>query len=304
MNITMKDLDIGFLGLGLIGGSIARAIKKEYPKTKIQVYTRRKNPDLEKGIEQGIISNLVYTIDEHFSSCDIIFLCAPVLQNIKFLPILKPLLSEHCLITDVGSVKGNIHKVVSELHMEKNFIGGHPMAGSEKTGFANSSATLLEGAYYLLTPTSLTTDTMLRELLDLLACTGSQCVVLSPQEHDNITAAISHIPHIAAAALVNTVQKNELKKSPEDSSGDSKKYSMKDFAAGGFKDITRIASSSPEMWESICLSNKESIDYFLSYYIDTLSSIRKQIADGDADQIRQFFLEAGQYRASIPDKHK
>lgn len=287
----MKDLNIGFLGLGLIGGSIARSIKKANPQTVIQVYTRRKNPDLEKGVHQGILTNLVYEIDEHFSACDIIFLCAPVLKNIDFLKFLKPLIKKDCIVTDVGSVKGNIHKAVKELDLERNFIGGHPMAGSEKTGFANSSSDLLKDSYYLITPTPLTTEEKLQNLLTVLNCTASRCVVLTPEKHDQITAAISHVPHIIAATLVNLVRENDL---PE-------QY-MKEFAAGGFKDITRIASSSPEMWESICLSNKESIDYFLSYYIDSLTKFKKQIAEDDAEGIRQTFLEAGQYRDSMPDK--
>lgn len=287
----MKDLNIGFLGLGLIGGSIARSIKKANPQTVIQVYTRRKNPELEKGVHQGILTNLVYEIDEHFSACDIIFLCAPVLKNIDFLKFLKPLIKKDCIVTDVGSVKGNIHKAVKELDLERNFIGGHPMAGSEKTGFANSSSDLLKDSYYLITPTPLTTEEKLQNLLTVLNCTASRCVVLTPEKHDQITAAISHVPHIIAATLVNLVRENDL---PE-------QY-MKEFAAGGFKDITRIASSSPEMWESICLSNKESIDYFLSYYIDSLTKFRKQIAEDDAEGIRQTFLEAGQYRDSMPDK--
>lgn len=289
----MEDLNIGFLGLGLIGGSIARAIRKEYPQAIIQVYTRRKNPDLEQGVRNGILTNLVYDIDDHFSTCDIIFLCAPVLKNIEFLHTLKPLIKKDCIITDVGSVKGNIHKTVTELDLENNFIGGHPMAGSEKTGFSNSSADLLNNSYYLITTTSLTTEEKLQKLLSLLTCTGSNCVVLSPAEHDQITAAISHVPHIVAASLVNMVKKN-----------DSPNQYMKEFAAGGFKDITRIASSSPEMWENICLSNKESIDYFLSYYIGSLTKFRELIAKEDSESIRQFFSEAGQYRDSIPEKER
>lgn len=288
--IIMQHINIGFLGLGLIGGSIARSIRKSYPDAIIQVYTRRKNPDLEKGVEAGIITNLVYTIDEHFSNCDIIFLCAPVLRNIEFLSLLKPLIKEDCIITDVGSVKGNIHNVVEELQMEDVFIGGHPMAGSEKTGFANSSAELLKDSFYLITPTKSTSEEHLNRLLTLLSCTDSICITLPADEHDNITAAISHVPHIIAVSLVNTVQEN-----------DSKEGYMKQFAAGGFKDITRIASSSPEMWENICLSNKESIDHFLGYYIDKLTEFRKYIADDNGKKIREEFKSAGEYRNSISD---
>ncbi len=288
MVICMDDLNIGFLGFGLIGGSIARAIKAKYPGTVIQVYSRRKNPDLEKGQEEGIITNLIYKIDEHFSSCDIIFLCAPVLKNIEFLQLLQPFIRENCILTDVGSVKGNIHTAVKELGMERHFIGGHPMAGSEKTGYANSSAGLLNNSCYLLTPTKSTPEDNLKQLLELLQCTGAKCIVLSPDEHDNATAAISHVPHIIAASLVNMVQENDT----------SEEY-MKQFAAGGFKDITRIASSSPEMWENICLSNKDSIDFFLSYFIDSLSRFRKLMAEEDSEALRDIFKKAGQYRDSI-----
>lgn len=287
----MKDTNVGFIGLGLIGGSIARAIRAAHPETTIQVYTRRKNPDLEQGVEEGIIDYLLYDIDDHFSHCDIVFLCAPVLNNISFLNRLKPLIKDSCIITDVGSVKGNIHKEARRLDLEKNFIGGHPMAGSEKTGFASSSADLLKDSYYLLTPTPVTTEENLDRLTTLLACTHSHCVVLDARYHDDVTAAISHVPHIIAAALVNLVR-----------TSDDQKETMKTFAAGGFKDITRIASSSPDMWESICLSNQESIDHFLGTYIETLEEFRSHITEGDKNYIHSFFQKAGEYRNTIPDK--
>lgn len=288
MVICMDDLNIGFLGFGLIGGSIARSIKEKHPGAVVQVYSRRKNPDLEEGQKKGIITNIIYDIDSHFSSCDMIFLCAPVLKNIEFLQFLKPVIREDCIVTDVGSVKGNIHAVIKELGMERHFIGGHPMAGSEKTGYANSTADLLNDSCYLLTPTESTSEDDLKRLLELLRCTGAKCIVLSPDEHDKVTAAISHVPHIIAASLVNMVQENDT----------SEQY-MKQFAAGGFKDITRIASSSPEMWENICLSNKDSIDFFLSYFIDTLSTFRRLMADGDSEALKDIFKRAGQYRDSI-----
>ena len=286
----MKDSTIGFLGLGLIGGSIARAIKARHPDFHILVYTRRKNPALETGMREGIIDELVYKIDETLSVCDFIFLCAPVLNNISFLSQLKEIISERCIITDVGSVKGNIHKEVTRLGMEKNFIGGHPMAGSEKSGYANSSAELLRNSYYLLTPTNQTRKENLNRLLTLLSCTESIHLVLEPEKHDDVTAAISHVPHIIAAALVNMVRVCD----------DENEY-MKSFAAGGFKDITRIASSSAEMWESICLSNKQSISAFLDKFIQGLRTIQKDINTENSTDIIQFFRDASTYRNSIPD---
>ncbi len=286
-----NDITIGFLGLGLIGGSIARAIREAYPETHILVYTRRVNPDLQKGIDDKILDELVYEIDERLSVCDVIFLCAPVLKNVEFLHLLKPLIRDTCIVTDVGSVKGIIHQEAARLGMEKNFIGGHPMAGSEKTGYANSSSTLLKDSFYLLTPTPRTTEEDLKRLMDLLAATRSNCIVLTPTQHDNITAAISHVPHLVAASLVKLVKDND----------DEKEY-MKAFAAGGFKDITRIASSSPEMWESICLSNRDSICSYLEQMVELLQEIQEKISEENGDYIKNLFQESGSYRNSIRDK--
>lgn len=284
----MKQLTIGFLGLGLIGGSIARSIRKNFPSCRIIVYSRRKNEDLLQGQKDGIISDITYAIDAHFSECDIIFLCAPVLQNIQFLEQLKPLINKTCIITDVGSVKGNIHKEVERLELESQFIGGHPMAGSEKTGFANSSEDLLQDSYYLLTPCKTTAEEKVLFLKKILSGTGAIFATVDAGLHDDITAAISHVPHIVAASLVNMVREN-----------DTSNELMKAFAAGGFKDITRIASSSPEMWESICLSNADSINHFLSLMIDELTKMRSYIANKQGTEINRFFASSREYRDSI-----
>lgn len=284
----MKQLTIGFLGLGLIGGSIARSIRKNFPSCRIIVYSRRKNEDLLQGQKDGIISDITYAIDAHFSECDIIFLCAPVLQNIQFLEQLKPLINKTCIITDVGSVKGNIHKEVERLELESQFIGGHPMAGSEKTGFANSSEDLLQDSYYLLTPCKTTAEEKVLFLKKILFGTGAIFATVDAGLHDDITAAISHVPHIVAASLVNMVREN-----------DTSNELMKAFAAGGFKDITRIASSSPEMWESICLSNADSINHFLSLMIDELTKMRSYIANEQGTEINRFFASSREYRDSI-----
>lgn len=288
---AMKHLELGFVGFGLIGGSIARALKKQNEDVSIHVYSRRKNPALDEGMAEGIIDSIWYEIDERFSTCDIIFLCAPVLKNTDYLPVLKPLLKPGCILTDVGSVKGNICKKAAELGLGRQFIGGHPMAGSEKTGYENSTDILLENAYYLLTPFKETPVENLSLLKELVAKTGANCVVLSPSEHDKITAAISHVPHIIAVSLVNMVR-----------TSDNEEQNMKAFAAGGFKDITRIASSSPQMWQDICLANSESIDYFLSHFEKQIEDFRHMIAEKDGASIQDEFHTAGDYRNSIPAK--
>lgn len=287
----MRHLDLGFIGFGLIGGSIARALKKKKADITVRVYTRRQNPDLEKGVQDGMIDFLHYEINESFATCDIIFLCAPVLQNTEFLPVLKDIISPQCIITDVGSVKNNICHAAIDLGLGEQFLGGHPMAGSEKTGYANSTDILLENAYYFLTPTEKNKQEDIDLLEELVQMTGANCVILSPEEHDKITAAISHVPHIIAVSLVNMVRQN-----------DNEEETLKSFAAGGFKDITRIASSSPAMWQDICLANKESIDYFLDYFENQIQKFRGMIASENKNGIYDSFQKAGDYRSSIPAK--
>lgn len=284
-------MEIGFIGFGLIGGSIARVLKTKKDDITIHVYTRRQNPDLLVGVEEGVIDELHYDFSEWISKCHIIFLCAPVLTNIRLLKEIKPLISDTAIITDVGSVKGNIYQAAAELNMANQFIGGHPMAGSEKTGYLSSTTTLLENAYYLLTPSEESKKEDLEELIELVNLTGAMCVVLSPKEHDMITAAISHVPHIIAATLVNMVRVS-----------DDKKERMKLFAAGGFRDITRIASSSPEMWESICSSNTESIHKFIQKFQSILQDFDDILLSGNQEEIRNTFIYARDYRDALPDK--
>ena len=252
----MKNLTVGFIGFGLIGGSIARGLRSLYPDFRLVAYNynpEHTNPNLLLAKEEHTLDAIVSSFDEEFPKCDLIFLCAPVLRNISYLPELKRVMKDDCILTDVGSVKGNIHHAIKELDMEKSFIGGHPMAGSEKTGYDHSSIRLLNGAFYILTPTKQTPKETINLMQELVSSIGAISVVLNSSDHDDFTAAISHVPHIIAASLVNMVQDH-----------DDDREHMRSLAAGGFKDITRIASSSPVMWENICLTNPDSIIKFSS----------------------------------------
>ena len=144
----MKFDKIGFIGLGLIGGSIAIKIKEIHPNCEIIATARRKDT-ITEAYNMGLISNDDLLPLNDFANCDLIFLCAPVEKNLEYLRELKNIISDHTIITDVGSTKGQIHKEVIELGLEKQFIGGHPMTGSEKTGYEHSSTLLLENAYYI-----------------------------------------------------------------------------------------------------------------------------------------------------------
>ena len=287
----MQQLNLGFIGFGLIGGSIAKSLKKRGANIRVLVYSRRKNPELDKGVADGIIDDLTYEIDDSFSSCDIIFLCTPVLTNISFLPLLKNLIKPGCIITDVGSVKGDITLAAQKAGLSKCFIGGHPMAGSEKTGYESSTDILLENAFYILTPTEENSENDISLIKNVVEKTGANCIILSPELHDRITAAISHVPHLVAVALVNLVKNS-----------DDDRQLMKSLAAGGFRDITRIASSSPAMWQDICMSNSESIVSFIDDFEKLLCSYRASIEAKDKEKIYTAFDEAGEYRDSIPSR--
>ncbi|MEE3467092.1 MAG: prephenate dehydrogenase [Eubacterium sp.] len=288
---SCNGLSLGFIGFGLIGGSIAKALKKQDAGFRVLVYSRRKNPDLEVGVRDGVIDEIVYEIDDHFSSCDVIFLCAPVRKIIDLLPQVAEVAAEDSILTDVGSVKGEICRVAAELGLSRRFIGGHPMAGSEKTGYASATDILLENAFYLLTPSGDNRPEDVELLQELVSMTGATCVVLDPVRHDQITAAISHVPHLLAAALVNLVRRH-----------DDEEQTMKTFAAGGFRDITRIASSSPQMWEEICLSNATAIEELLDELETMIRDYRDEIQSQNGAAIYTAFEEAGEYRDSLPHK--
>lgn len=284
-----RTFTAGFIGLGLIGGSIARALKKYYPTVHILAHTRSSHTTTY-ALEHGIIDEVCDCVDERYHKCDYIFLCAPVECNASYLEPLKPFLKKGCILTDVGSTKTNIHKKVEELGLEEFFIGGHPMAGSEKTGIENAKAHLLENAYYVLTPASKVTQEMVDRYYELVASLKAIPLILTYEKHDHVTAAISHLPHIIASSLVNLVKDCDY----EDGT-------MKKVAAGGFKDITRIASSSPEMWEQICSANTENILNVLDEYINSLIEIKFSLAEHNTHCIHDLFATSRDYRNSISD---
>ena len=280
---------IGFVGLGLIGGSIAKAIRQYYPEYEIVAFDKNKET-LALATQESIIDVAATTIDDNFNHCNYIFLCTPVSFNTAYLKQLTNYLHEDCILTDVGSVKSSIHKEVEALGIEEYFIGGHPMAGSEKSGFINSKAMLIENAYYVLTPTRKVSQEKTDAYVKFVESLRSIPIILDYQEHDYATGTISHLPHIIASTLVNFVRDT-----------DTKNELMKNLAAGGFKDITRIASSSPTMWQHICLKNKENISHILGEYIHSLEKAKMLIDQEDEHALYNMFDSSRNYRNSIPD---
>lgn len=287
--MNTNHMTIGFIGLGLIGGSIAKTIRRLHPDTILYGYDTDTD-SLALALEEGTLNQSFPVLDDAFGACDIIFLCAPVSSNISYLKTLKEIVSDHCLITDVGSVKEPIQSAVKSLGMEANFIGGHPMVGSEKSGYANSDDHLLENAYYFLTPSDRTLFQLTTKFSAFIQGLGSLAVTLKPEEHDFITAAISHVPHIVAAELVHLVRR-----------ADRNNGMLKQLAAGGFKDITRIASSSPIMWEQICENNAPNIKQLLQNMIADLQEVINQLDQKNGAYVNEYFKEAGDYRNSVPD---
>ena len=286
-----EHITFGFVGIGLIGGSVAKALRRVYPSCKIIVYNRSAEPRV-MAINDGTANVAVPQVNETFNECDYIFLCTPVEKNVEYLKILKDIIKDDCIITDVGSVKGNIHRAVKELGLEKNFIGGHPMAGSEKTSYTYANDRLVENAYYAITPTDAVSKERVEEFTEIVQGIGAIPINISYEEHDKVVATISHLPHLIAASLVNLVKHN-----------DSKKEYMKTMAAGGFKDITRIASSSPEMWEQICMTNNTNISDMLQKYVDSLLEIKEDLDQHKGQGIFDLISESRDYRDSIEDRN-
>ena len=274
----------GFVGLGLIGGSIARALKANR-KDIVIIACDPNEETLKLATEQKIADGAYPAPCDAFTACDYIFLCAPVSHNDENLLKILSYRKKDCILTDVGSVKTPINSLIHSLGLTDCFIGGHPMAGSERIGFANSKAGLLENAYYILAPAPQVPAAKIAEFQGLVTSMGAIPLQVESQKHDYVTAAVSHLPHIVAAALVHLVQDHD------DAQG-----LMKSIAAGGFKDITRIASSSPVMWEQICMTNTENIKVLLRRYIQSLETIYEELDRRDGSSIHRLFEESGAYR--------
>lgn len=285
----MNQTTCSFIGLGLIGGSVAKALKSRNENIFIKVYDTD-SKSMELAFREKNADTIYSVITEEFCQCDYLFLCAPVSVNLQILELIAPMLPKNCILTDVGSVKNPIHEKIHQLQLQSQFIGGHPMTGSERVGYLNSNASLLENAYYVLTPEPEVCEEKVNEFHNLIQSTGALPLLLNVKRHDETTAAISHLPHLIASSLVNLVKHN-----------DDSNSTFRTLAAGGFKDITRIASASPKLWQQITLENNENILAFLSTYIDDLTELKKQLTAQNKEYLYDFFETARAYRDSFTD---
>jgi len=281
---------IGVIGLGIIGGSLVKAVKRKGLCDCVAAYDLDTNT-LDLALKEGTVHEAASGIDNTFKGCEIIFICVPVKKIPETVKQLDGIIDSDCILTDVGSTKADVLEQVRKMNITCPFIGGHPMAGSEASGYKASRHTLFENAYYVLTPMNGTEVAYVSKLAGFLKSLGALQIVIEPAAHDYATAAISHVPHVITSALVNTIK---------DLDGSDKL--MHTLAAGGFRDITRIASSEPSIWESICLTNKDNIIKILGVLSNNINFFIEALAGSDENKLRQFFRSAKEYRDSFSDK--
>ncbi|MBU8916240.1 prephenate dehydrogenase [Bacillus sp. FJAT-29953] len=282
------------IGLGLIGGSLALCIKKEHPESTIIGFDiNREQVRLAKML--GVIDETAENIPDGSQYADLIIVSAPVNDSKTILKALSTLpLKPDVIITDTGSTKKIIVENTADLRDKGiTFIGGHPMAGSHKSGVSAAKDILFENAFYLLTPEEVADTGKVDELKDWLKGTKAKFLTITPDNHDYLTGIVSHFPHIIAASIVRQTEKLSESESL-----------IPRLAAGGFRDITRIASSSPNMWKDILLHNRENLIALLNQWQEEMEGVKELLQTGNEKDIYQYFYQAKQYRDSLPAKEK
>lgn len=284
---------IAIFGVGLIGGSLALCWKGK-PGYRIVGHSVNAS-SVEKYVSLGVVDEGTTSLAEAAADADFIFLCVPVGRLADYIDELAKLpLKPGCILTDVGSTKASVVAHAERLGLKGAvFIGGHPMAGSERSGVEAASADLFENAYYVLTPTAATPPEAVAELEELLRWTRAKVVMTDADNHDGIVGAISHLPHIIAVALVNQVagynETDDL---------------YRRLAAGGFRDITRIASSDPKIWRDILVNNKHVLLQLMSDWRVEMDRFTALLEAEDGEGIERRFREANEFRSQLPERRK
>ena len=276
-------------GVGLIGGSLALAVRKKGLVKEVIGYGRgEKNLRLAK--KRRIIDGYFLNQDKFPSGVDLLLFATPVEAMVplarSFLPRLKP----GCLVTDVGSVKGKVIRDMERLLSSRvYFVGAHPIAGNEQWGAEAARDGLFEGHRCILTPTQNTNASALKKVSVLWLGVGAKVEIMDGTLHDKVLAIVSHLPHVLVYALVNTLGRSHVDG-----------VDVKDYCAGGFKDFTRIASSRPEIWRDICLANRKAVSESLGDYIEGLQKLERSIRAGRGGYLEKEFAKANAVRSQIP----
>lgn len=303
--VKIEGIRIGIIGLGLIGGSLARALKTKMGITP-SIAVGRNERILLQALEDGNIGAFSTKVAD-IKDCDLVFVCVPVSRVFEIMDEISGFFKG--IVTDVASTKASISEYMAQNHPSMRYIGGHPMAGSEKVGYDASNANLFENAPYILCskaaggpsmPDSLEGFLQVPEdrndmeiMKSIVKGIGARAVMMAPGEHDLAVGLISHLPHIAAYALVDTVK----------SHNDDR---LRTIAAGGFRDATRIASSDPDLWADILCDSGETVTGLLDSYIKSLTNLKQRLEAKDREALLKVFESAKEYRdgMALPGKNK
>ena len=276
---------ITIIGIGLIGGSLARALKEKNLAKTVFGYGRELSR-LEEAKKCNIIDDYSTQIEEAVNHADIIVIATPVGTFRNIFSKVKPLIADDVIISDVGSTKTNIVDIAKEILGDKSqcFVPAHPIAGKEKSGFEASDGNLYNGKKVIITPIEDNSSKSIQVIESMWKNVGAEVDFMSPQSHDDLLGMTSHLPHMLAFSLVNYL----VDQNPNASI----------YAGGGFKDFSRIASGDAVMWRDICLQNKNQIMSHLKGYQSTLDDLLEAINDEDSDKLGQLFTTAKKTRDS------
>ena len=279
---------IAIVGLGLIGGSLARVVRNKKLAQRVTAFGRNQER-LQKAQQLGLVDGYQVGYDNGFEEVDLVVIATPVGTIVKLARAIAPHLKPGTIITDVGSVKAAIVAALdSQLPRSIKFIGGHPIAGTENSGFEASFAELFENRICVVTPTASSDQNALEQIRSLWTAAGSSVVSMDVDTHDKIFAAISHLPHMVAFSLVNAVV-------------DMKDYAQNtlQYSAGGFRDFTRIAASDPIMWRDIALLNRDNLLATLNYFSRAIEELKEAISAGDGKKMEVLFQRSRDARRKI-----
>jgi len=280
---------VAVFGPGLMGASLLMALRRKSPRTKLSVWARRKEA-ADEIVKHGLADAAGTDAAEAASGADTVVLCVPVDRMADVARSMAPHIGADTLVTDVGSTKKNVTAELGEIFSEgKNFLGSHPMCGSEESGLGAARADLYEGALCVVCPTDSSRPDLLARTEALWQMVGGRVARLSPADHDKAAAATSHAPHIAAAALVALVA--------------GEPDALRALCASGFRDTTRIASGSPELWAAILAANAGETAAALERLEKILASYRQAITSGSRDKVAGMLQDAVAQRAKIFPKN-
>ncbi|MEP3247890.1 MAG: prephenate/arogenate dehydrogenase family protein [Sneathiella sp.] len=288
---TVHFEKLALIGIGLIGSSIARAARHHGLVGEIAC-SARTHDTRRTALELGIVDQAYEQVADAVKDADLVIFCTPVGTYGPLAEEIAPFLKKGALITDVGSVKQRVVEAI-EPHVPEgvDFVAGHPIAGTEKSGPAAGFSELFEGRWWILTPSKKSTDGAVEKLTAFLNALGSSIEIMDAPHHDLVLAITSHIPHLVAYNIVGTADDLE-----EVTQSEVIKYS-----AGGFRDFTRLAASDPTMWRDVFLNNKEAVLEMLGRFSEDLTALQRAIRWGDGDALFQMFSRTRAIRRQIID---